>query len=72
MSSKNKKNVPQNYEEAFLKARNVFQHQLVFHPGTSKVKPLQEWEGSEDSQGSSLCGQYPFNGVQTVNSVMGF
>lgn len=66
------KSTPHNYEEAFLKARNVFKHQLVFHPGTNKVKPLQEWEDSEDTQGRSLCGHYPFNGVQTVNSIMGF
>lgn len=49
------KNAPRNFEEAFLKARNVFKHQLVFHPGTSKVKPLQEWEDREDTQGRSLC-----------------
>ena len=61
------KNAPQNYGEAFFKASNVFKHQLVFHPGTKKVKPLQEWEDSEDNQGSPLCGHYPFNGVQTVN-----
>lgn len=66
------KNAPQNFEEAFIKAKIVCKHQLVFHPGTSKVNPLQEWEDSEDSQGSSLCGHYPFNGVQTVNSMMGF
>ena len=51
----------QNYGEAFLKARNVFKHQLVFHPGTKKVKPLQEWEDSEDNQGSPLCGQWCTN-----------
>ena len=66
------KNASQNYGEAFLKASNVFKHQLVFHPGTKKVKPLQEWEDSEDNKGSPLCGHYPFNGVQTVNCTMGF
>ena len=66
------KNAPQNYGEAFLKARNVFKHQLVFHPVTKKVKPLQEWGDGEDNQGSSLFGHYPFSSVQTVNSMMGY
>lgn len=46
-------------------------HQLVFHLETSKLKPLQEWDDSEDSRAISLSG-HPFNGVQTVNSMMHF
>ena len=72
MSSKKQKNAPQNDGEAFLKARNVFKHQLVFHPVTKKVKPLQEWGDGEYNQGSTLFGHYPFNSVQTDNSMMGY
>ena len=57
---KKHKHAPANYKESFLRARNVFRHQLVYDIATKRVQPLHQWEECEDKQGSDVCGQYPF------------
>ena len=51
---------PANYREAFLQARSVFLHQLVYHIEAQRVQPLRDWEEGEEMHQNQICGQYPF------------
>lgn len=60
---------PANYREAFLQARSVFQHQLIYHVGAKRVQPLLEWEESDKMLTNLICGQYPFTAF-LFNSIL--
>lgn len=46
-----------NYREAFLQARSVFLHQLVYHIKAQRVQPLCEWEEGKEMLQNQICGQ---------------
>lgn len=55
---------PQGYEEQFITARAVFQHQTVIDPDNSTTVPINAWnETFDDETRTNLqkyCGVYPF------------
>ena len=57
------KYAPANYKESFLQARSVFQHQLVYHIKEKQVRPLTEWNESDERQENQVCGQYLFKAI---------
>ena len=57
------KYAPASYKESFLQARSVFQHQLVYHIKEKQVRPLTEWNESDERQENQVCGQYLFKAI---------
>lgn len=53
------KGASKDYEDRFLEAVAVFEHQTVFYVEALKTVPLEKWEAGSLTELQHLCGMYP-------------
>lgn len=55
------KGASKDYEDRFLEAVAVFEHQTVFDVEALKTVPLEKWEAGSLTELQHLCGMYPWS-----------